>query len=330
MKIKELIDKDIIEAVEGPTPWVSPVVVVPKPSGDIRLCVDMRRANASVIRERHPIPTVDEILYNLNGSSVFSKLDLNLGFHQIELDEESRGITTFVTHIGLFRYKRLMFGISSAPEMYQHIIQQVLMGCEGAHNIADDIIVHANSVPEHNERLKAVLKRVREKNLTLNKEKCQFRMTELEFMGQLLSSRGIGPTESRVEAVVNAREPQNASEIRSFMGLVNFSARFLPNLSTVADPLRKLTRKGVPFEWGNEQQRSFNELKNLLANAKTLAYFDKDAETQLITDASPVGLGAVLVQAKDGNRRVVAYASRSLTNVERRYSQTEKEALGIV
>ena len=116
LKIKELIDMDIIEPVEGPTPWVSPVVVVPKPSGDIRLCVDMRKANEAVVRERHPIPTVDELLYNLNGSTIFSKLDLNLGFHQIELDSESRGITTFATHLGLFRYKRLMFGISSAPE----------------------------------------------------------------------------------------------------------------------------------------------------------------------------------------------------------------------
>ena len=204
------------------------------------------------------------------------------------------------------------------------------MGCEGAHNIADDIIVHGSSVQEHDERLKAVLKRLIEKELTLNKEKCQFRMSELTFMGYLLSTRGIGPTESRVEAVKNAREPRNAGEVRSFLGLVNFSAGFVPNLATVAEPLRKLTRKSVPFEWGMEQKESFAALKKALANAETLAYFDRNADTQLITDASPVGLGAIPVQVKDEEARVIAYASRSLSNGERRYSQTEKEALGIV
>jgi hypothetical protein len=131
-KVKELQELDIIEPVEGPTPWVSPVVVVPKPSGDIRLCVDMRRANEAIIRERHPIPTVDEVLQTVNQSTVFSKIDLKWGYHQLELDEESRKITTFATHCGLFRYKRLMFGINSAPEVYQHVIQQVLHGCKGA------------------------------------------------------------------------------------------------------------------------------------------------------------------------------------------------------
>ena len=127
-KLEELIDYDIIEEVAGPTRWVSPVVVVPKPSGDIRLYVDMRRANEAILRERHPIPTVDDVLHNLNGSTTFSKLDLKWSFHQIELDEQSRDITTFVTHKGLYRYRRLSFGINSAPELYQHIIQQSCSG----------------------------------------------------------------------------------------------------------------------------------------------------------------------------------------------------------
>ena len=122
-KLSELMDADIIEKADGPTPWVSPVCIVPKPSDEIRLCVDMRRANEAIQRERHPIPTIDEVLLDMNQSTVFSKLDLKWGFHQIELAEESRGITTFSTHCGLYRYKRLMFGITSAPEVYQHIIQ---------------------------------------------------------------------------------------------------------------------------------------------------------------------------------------------------------------
>ena len=156
-KLKELVDCDVIEPVEGPTPWVSPVVVVPKPSGDIRLCVDMRKANEAIVRERHPIPTVDDVLYQLNGSKVFSKLDLKWGFHQIELEQQSRVITTFITHKGLYRYKRLMFGISSAPELYQHTIQQVLAGCEGAYNIHDDIISHGRTVEEHDSRLQKTI-----------------------------------------------------------------------------------------------------------------------------------------------------------------------------
>ena len=330
-KLEELVNHDIIEPVEGPTPWVSPVVIVPKPSGDIRLCVDMRRANQAIVRKHHPIPTVDDVLYQLNGSTVFSKLDLRWGFHQIELEEQSRKITTFITHKGLFRYKRLMFGISSAPELYQHTIQQVLEGCEGAYNIHDDIIIHVRTVEEHDVRLRKTFERIQEKGLTLNRDKSAFSMSKLTFMGYLLSNQGIGPTESRVEAVVDAREPQNAEEVRSFLGLVNFSARFIPNLASIAEPLHRLTRKQTPFVWGTEQQGAFDALKDSLANAETLAYFDSNAEeTKLITDASPVGLGAVLTQVQGGCERVVAYASRSLTDVERRYSQTEKEALGLV
>ena len=142
---QKLVDCDIIEPIEGPTPWVSPVVVVPKPSGDIRLCVDMRKANEAIVRERHLIPTVDDVLYQLNGSTMFSKLDLKWGFHQIELEQQSRAITTFITHKGLYRYKRLMFGISSAPELYQYTIQQAPAGCEGAYKMPGNGQHYTNS-----------------------------------------------------------------------------------------------------------------------------------------------------------------------------------------
>ncbi|XP_015747522.1 PREDICTED: uncharacterized protein K02A2.6-like [Acropora digitifera] len=318
-KLEELVNHDVIEQVQGPTPWVSPVVVVPKPTGDIRVCVDMRKANRTIVRERHPIPTVDDVLYQLNGSTIFSKLDLKWGFHLIELEEQSRNITTFVTHKVLYRYKRLMFDISSAPELYQHTIQQVLAGCEGAYSIHDDIIIHGCSVDEHDARLKKTMGPIQDKGLTLSREKCVFQMSKLTFMGYLLSNKGIGPTESRVEAVVTAREPQNAGEVRSFLGLVNFSARFIRNLASIAEPLHRLTRRETPFVWGTEQQPAFDTLKSSLANAETLAYFKRNAEkTKLITDASPVGLGAVLTQVQGGCEWVVAYASRSLTDVERK------------
>ena len=181
-KLDELLENDIIEEVpEGPTSWVSPLVVIPKQNGDIRICVDMRKANEAIIRERQPIPTVEELLQDLNGSTVFSKLDLKWGFHQIVLDETSRYVTTFVTHRGLYRYKRLMFGVSSAPEKYQQIIQGVIRKCEGVANIADDLIIHGSGKREHDERLLAVLERLDEAGLTLNAGKCEFRLNKLEF-----------------------------------------------------------------------------------------------------------------------------------------------------
>ena len=167
-----------------------------------------------------------------------------------------------------------MFGISSTPEMYLRVMQQALQGCESVRNIHGD-------------------------GLTLNKEKHKFHMSEIEFKGHLLSTRGIRPAQAKGEAVTEARKPESVVEVSRFLGLVNFCARFIPDLPTVSEPLRRLTRKDVPCQWGKEQDKAFNELKKRLANTETLGYFDKDAETCLITDASPVGLGAVLTLFTD-------------------------------
>ena len=210
-KIKELIDLDIIEPVEGPTPWVNLVVVVPKSGGDIRLCIDMRRANEAIRRARHPIPTVDEITQSISGSKIFSKLDLKWGYHQLELSPESRKITTFATHCGLFRYKRLLFGVNSASEQYQYEIQTALAGIEGQENISDDIIIHGKDQEEHDSRLERVVKRLEERGLTPNAEKCQFSMDKLTFVGTVLSGNGISCTAEKVKAVTEAREPRTVS-----------------------------------------------------------------------------------------------------------------------
>ena len=242
-KLDELEELNIIEKVTTPSSWISPVVIVPKKNGDVRLCIDMRQANTAVKRIKHPIPTIDEVLQDLNNSTMFSKLDIKWAYHQIELDQESRDITTFVTHKGLYRYTRLLFGVSCAPEMYQTVMQNVLQECEGVHNIMDDIVVHGSSAEEHNERLSKVVKILAEKGLKLNREKCQLNMPKIEFMGHVLSSRGVGPADVKVKAVVEAREPQTATEVRSFLGLVNYSARYIPDLATISAPLRELTKK---------------------------------------------------------------------------------------
>lgn len=329
-KLEDLESRDIIEKTNGPTPWVSPLLVVPKGQNDVRICLDFRQANRAIQRERHPIPTVDEIIHEMNSAAIFSKIDLKEGFHQIELEESSRYITTFVTSKGLYRYKRLMFGINSAPEIYQFIISQVLEGLEGVKNIADDIIIYAPDKITHDLRLKAVFERLRERGLTVNYEKCRFCMDKLVFHGHVLSKHGIGPEQSKVDAILNARRPQNVQEVRSLLGLANWNHRFIPDLAAVTEPLRRLTRKGAHFKWTCEQTKAFENLKKKLASAETLGYFDPKAKTTVIADAGPLALGAVLIQEQNGQQRIIQYASRSLTKTEQRYSTTEKEALGLV
>lgn len=173
-------------------------------------------------------------------STVFSKLDLRWGYHQLELHPESRSITTFAAHCELYHYKCLMFGISSAPKVHQHVIQQTLQGCEGVANISYNIIVHGSSTEKHDTRLERVLERMKEKNLT---DKCRFRTAQLVFMGLILSDKGIGPADDKVRAILDARKPQKVSEVRSFLGLANYNAQIIPDFATIAEPLRDLPRK---------------------------------------------------------------------------------------
>ena len=266
----------------------------------------------------------------MNGSKVFSKLDLKWGYHQLELSPESSEITTFATPDGLFRYKPLLFGVCSASEQYQHEIASALAGIEGVENVSDDIVVDGPDTETHNRRLHQTIEHLQECGLTLNAEKCLFNTDRLVFMGMLLSEKGIDPTADRVKAVLEVEEPKSASDVRSFLGLANYSSQFIPHFATLSEPLRTLTRKETPFEFGPEQKKSFGSLKQKMAEACTLAYFDKNAPTMIITDASPVGLGAVLVQEQDSAWTPVCYVSRSLTGCEQRYSQTKKEALRVV
>ena len=331
-KLEELKRLDIIEEVPKnmPTTWVSPLVCIPKGDGDVRICVDMRCANEAIKRERHPIPTVDDVLHTLNGATVFSKLDVKMAFHQIELDEESRDVTTFICHKGLMRYKRLNFGITSAPEHYQKIVKDLLRNCEGVANIADDIIVYGSDLESHDTHMNGVLSCLKENGLTLNENKCRFRMKRLTFFGHDLSADGVSPSEEKVSAIRNAKAPVSASEVRSFLGLVQYSARFISNFAEMSEPLRKLTRQNQVFKWEAEEQMAFENLKDSISQSGTLAYFRYGCQTRIIADAGPSAIGAVLVQFQDGCWKVVSYASRTLTDVERRYCQTEKEALALV
>ena len=330
--IEEQIKKDealgIIEKATGPTPWVSPVVVVPKPKspGKVRVCVDMRSANRAIQRERHSTPTLDELKAMLTGASVFSKLDLNQGYNQLELDEESRYITTFATHLGLYRYKRLFFGVNSASEIFQETIRQALAGLHGVVNISDDTLCFGTSQEDHDRNLKALFQRVREQGLTLNKEKCEFNKNSIEFLGHVFSKDGVKPSESKLKTILDLPAPKNASEVRSLLGMTNFcGSHFVPNYAELTHDLRQLTKKTSPWSWTDKHDEALKNLKTGLHKAVTLAYFDPNKTTEVYTDASPVGISAVLTQ----DDLVVQFASRPLTPTEQRYSQTEREALAI-
>ncbi|KAK3741501.1 hypothetical protein QZH41_002971 [Actinostola sp. cb2023] len=329
-ELKNLQDLDIIERAEGPTPWVSPIVIVPKKVG-IRICVDMRAANEAIERERHPVPTVEDLIVDLNGSTVFSKIDLNQGYHQLELDADSRNITTFATHLGLFRYKRLSFGINSASEIFQKAIEEAVQGIQGARNISDDIIVFGKQQDDHDNALRAVLQRMRDNNLTANPDKCLFNQSSIDFFGHHFSAEGISADDKKISSLINSSPPKNANEARSFLGFAQYLARFIKDFASISAPIRQLTHKDAKWVWGPDQQHAFASLKASMAAPEVMKYFDPLLKTELIVDASPVGLGAILAQVThDQGRNVVAYASRSLTDCESRYSQTEREALAVV
>lgn len=329
--LSKLVDEDIIEPVQGiASTWVSPLVVVPKEGDEVRLCVDMRRANTAIVRERYPVPTIQEMLAELNGAQVFSKLDLRQGFFQCELDPDSRDITTFVTHIGLFRMKRLGMGVSAAPEVFQYTIQKILNGLSGVLNMADDIVVFGEDSDQHKERLTKVMTRLSECGLTLNSAKCSFGLSSIKFLGHILSKDGVSPDPAKITSIRAARRPETVSELRGFLGLVQFVGRYVRGLATVSAPLWELTKKSVTFEWSKGHQAAFDKVKELMGNLHTLAYYDKEAPTTVVADASPVGLGCVLYQVQNGMPRVVAYGHRRLSDVESRYSQIEREALGLM
>ena len=267
----------------------------------------------------------------MSGSKVFSKVDLRAGYHQIPLAAESRPITTFVTHRGLFRFKRLPFGVNSASEVFQHAIQNALRGLPGTRNIADDIIVWGSSQQEHDERLSALFHRLHEKGLTVNADKCLFGQSSLWFYGYTLTSNGLQADKKKVEAIKHTSIPKDVSQLRSFLGLANYCSRFIPDFSTITSPLRHLTQKGVKWSWTAAQQTAFDNVKAAISHDCIMAYYDPAKTTRLTVDASPYGLGAILSNIdQDGAVRNVAYASRSLTPTEQRYSQTEREALAVV
>ena len=341
-KVEEIVQQGVAEGVfekaTGPTTWLLNPFLVDKGGGKKRFVVDASPTNDAIRRTRHQLPTIEELIADINGSKVFSKLDLKDGFHQVSLHEESRHVTTFRAPSGLYRYTRLLQGNTAIPEIYHNIIEtQVIQGLEGSRNVMDDLLVHGKDDEEHDRRLDALLKRLNDKGLTVNINKCRFKQKSVEFFGLIFSEDGIRLTFDKTQALRDAKTPKSPGEISSLLGLSTYCSRFIKDHATITDPLRQLTRKRSnldksPMSWGVKEENALKALKEA-ATGEILAYFDVKYDTVLIVDASPIGLGAILMQTnpKDNEDvRIIAYASRSLSDVERRYSQLEKECLAMV
>ena len=330
-KVKEEIEdmqrKGVISPVEEPTDWCSGIVVVPKPSGAVRICVDLTQLNKAVQREIHPMASVDESLAKMAGSKLFTKLDAKSGFWQVPLCQESRLLTTFITPFGRFCFNRLPFGISSAPEIFQRSMTEILQDMEGVICHMDDILIHAPDQVVHDQRVRAVLKRLHEAGITLN-EKCEFSRVSVKFLGHVIDANGIYADPNKIKAIKDFPAPMNVTELQRFMGMVNQLAKFIPNLAEVNAPLRELLRKNTVWIWSQHQELAFQRIKEMLVSPQVLAHYDPKKPTIIAADACNSGIGAVLLQIQeDESRRPVSYISRCLNDAEKNYAVIEKEAL---
>ena len=320
----------VITKISEPTEWCAGIVVVPKPNGKIRICVDLTKLNESVCRERHVLPAVDHVLAQLSGATVFSKLDTNSGFWQIRLAEESCKLTTFITPMGRYCFNRLPFGITSAPEHFQRKMSQMLEGQKGVVCMMDDILVYGSTQDEHDSHLTSVLDKIKASGATLNEHKCQFSKKSIKFLGHIIDSKGIHPDPHKVQAIVKMKSLTNVPEVRRFLGMVHQMSKFAPHLADKAKPLCDLVSPKNQWVWTETQQQAFDKIKQELSSQPVLAMYNPEADTIIAADVSSIGLGAVLTQKQQNGKWLpTTYASRALTPTESRYAQIEKEALAI-
>ena len=235
-ELTRMEDQGVIAKVNEPTDWCAGMVVVPKKNGKVRICVDLTKLNRSVKRERHPMPAVEQILAQIAGAKVFTKLDANLGFWQIPLSVESALLTTFITPFGHYCFHRLPFGISSAPEHFQRRMSEVLSGLEGVVGLVDDVLIYGKTQKEHDQRLHPVLKRIEEANLTLNRQKCEFSVNRVKFLGQVIDHSVVHPDPEKVQAIQEMKPPEDVSGVRRFLGIVNQMSKFIPNSAELSHP----------------------------------------------------------------------------------------------
>jgi hypothetical protein len=329
-EVKKTIDKLLAKGYirRSFSPWVFPVLLVEKKDGTKRMCVDYRDLNAVTIKNKHPLPRIEDLFDQLQGACVFSKIDLRSGYHQLRIHPEDIPKMAFTCKYGLYEYTVMSFGLTNAPAFFMHLMNKVFMDYLDTFVVIfiDDILIYSESEAEHEKHLRLVLQRLREHKLYAKLSKCEFWIDEVPFLGHVISKGGIAVDPGKVKDVLDWVVPQTVKELRSFLGLAGYYQRFIENFSKIAKPLTSLLEKGVDFSWTDERQKSFKELKKRLTAAPVLTLPDQSKRFTVYCDASRDGLGCVLMQ--DG--RIIAYASRQLRRHELNYPTHDLELAAVV
>ena len=272
-----------------------------------------------------------DLMTCLTGRKRFSKLDLIAAYQQMALDDKSAKLVTINTHQGLYEFTRLPFGVASAPAVFQRAMDSVMQGIPHCICYLDDILVTGRSDAEHLRNLEEVLHRLQRDGIRLKRIKCSFCQDSVEYLGHRVHAKGVHTSPKKVEAIVNAPQPKNLSELRSFLGILNYYAKSIPNLSSLLHPMHELLRAEHSWHWSKDCDRAFQKAKESLSQAPVLIHYDPELPLVIAADASPYGIGAVIsYQLPDGLERPVAFASRTLMKSEQNYAQLEKEALALI
>jgi hypothetical protein len=325
-QLRELQQKGFIKP--SSSPWGSPVLFVKKKDGSMRMCVDYRSLNEVTIKNKYPLPRIDDLFDQLKGAKYFSKIDLRSGYHQLKIKESDTPKTAFVTRYGQYEFTVMSFGLTNAPAYFMNLMNKVFMEELDKFVVVfiDDILIYSTSAQEHEQHLRVVLEKLRAHKLYAKFSKCEFWLEKVAFLGHILTAEGVAVDPEKVEAVSNWQQPTNVSEIRSFLGLAGYYRRFIEGFSKIARPMTELLRKDKKFIWIESCEKSFQELKKRLTTAPVLTLPDIQKDFVIYCDASRQGLGRVLMQ--DG--RVVAYASRQLKPHEQNYPTHDLELAAVV
>ena len=330
-EISRLQKEGIISPVDH-SQWAAPIVAVRKANGSIRLCADFSTGlNDSLMLHRHPLPTMDDVFTKLNGGTVFSQVDFAEAYHQVEVAENCKELLTINTHKGLFRYNRLPFGVKSAPGIFQQIIDTMISGLDGVAAYLDDVIVTGRTLEEHNANLEALFDRIVKYGFRIRIEKCNLLMTEITYLGNVISAAGRRPDPKKIDAIILMPPPKDVGQVRTFLGLISYYSSFVPRMRNLRAPLDALLKKDTAFQWSHSCQSAFDETKKILLSDLLLTHYDPHQPIVVAADASEYGIGAVISHKyKDGTEKAIAHASRALTPAEKKYGQIEKEGLALV
>ncbi|CAF4951779.1 unnamed protein product [Pieris macdunnoughi] len=328
--IQDLKENGIIR--DSSSPFSSPILLVKKKNGTDRLCVDFRELNSNTVRDNYPLPLIADQIDRLGKARYYSCLDMASGFHGIPISEDSIEKTAFVTPDGQFEYLRMPFGLCNAPSVYQRSINVALGDYKD--NIAlvyiDDILVVSESVQQGLINLKLVLTRLTRAGFSLNISKCSFLKTKIEYLGNIVENGTVRPSPRKIQALTESSVPKNVKEVRQFNGLAGYFRKFVPNFSKIMVPLYNLTKSNINFNWTEDHEIARRKIINILTSSPVLTIFDPNLPTELHTDASSIGYGAVLIQRQDRNPLVIAYFSMRTSSTESKYHSYELETLAVV